>query len=469
MRTPILRSAVTRVAAACALAFGASACFGAGFQLNETSASGLGNAFAGGAAVAEDASTLWSNVAGISRIKTAQVVGTIHLITPSLRFRNDGSLPAAGQALGGDGGDAGGLNVVPNLYVVKPIDSIWSAGIGFNAPWGLVTEYDPGWTGRFQAIKSSIKTYNLNPGVSWKPSSNLALGLGLNLQRMTAEFTNQVNYSGALLSAAALKGVAPGSATFNAIAAATAGLESGARIKGSDNAAGWNAGLLWELDDKTRLGMQYRSSVKYRISGDVRFSNPTPVLAGPLAPTVAALAGGVNAGALFNSGVTADVKIPAIVNLSWFTAVNDRWDFMTDAQWTRWSTIQTLTFVRANGAVLQSTPENFRNSWKLAFGANYHYNDQWMWRGGLAFDQSPVRTAFRTPRLPDGDRTWLTAGAQYTVNPKLKIDFGAAYLFVKNATINNAGNPSSVSAYSLLNGHYDSNTVIVSAQLKYDF
>ena len=439
----------------------------AGFQLNETSGSGLGNAFAGGAAVAEDASTLWSNVAGMSRLRNSQVVGVLHLVQPSLKFRNDGSQNATGQALGGNGGDAGGLNFVPNLYAVKPIDSKWSAGIGMTAPWGLVTEYDDGWAGRFQALKSGIKTINLNPGVSYKATDSLALGFGLNLQHMSAEFTNQVNYSGALLSAAALGGAGP--ATLAAIAAATPNLETHARIKGSDNASGWNAGLLWDIDNQTRIGAQYRSPVKYHLRGNARFGNPA--LSPLLGPQINGLGAAVNTLSLFDTAITADVKIPAVVNLSYFGTVNDRWDLMADAQWTEWSSIQTLKFVRANGTVLQSTPENFKNSWKLAFGANYRYADNLVFKGGVAFDQSPVQTAFRTARLPDADRTWLTAGVQYKSSPKLTLDFGAAYVFVKKASIDSdpTRNPLVIGASGLLNGHYKSHTAILTAQLNYAF
>ena len=177
--------------------------YASGFQLNENSVSGLGNAFAGGAAQARDATTLWSNPAGMSRLGDAQLSGALHLIAPSLRFRNDASVAAAGQGLGGNGGDAGGLAPVPNFYLVKPIDSRIAIGLGVNAPWGLVTEYDDGWAGRFQAIKSSIKTVNINPSLSYKASDAIALGFGLDVQHMSAEFTNRVNYAGALLSAAA--------------------------------------------------------------------------------------------------------------------------------------------------------------------------------------------------------------------------------------------------------------------------
>lgn len=463
------RARIPGAVAGLAMTFAAASASAGGFQINETSAAGLGVAFAGGAAAADDASTLWSNVAGLSRIRSPQVAGVIHLVTPSIRFGNATSRPAAGQALGGDGGNAGGLNAVPNLYFAMPLNADWSAGLGLSSPFGLVTEYDDGWAGRFQAIKSSIKTLNVNPGVSWKATPRLALGFGLDAQRVLAEFTNQVNYSGALLSAAALNGIAPGSPTFNAIAQATAGLESRATIKGDDNAFGWNAGLLWDIDGRSRAGIHYRSSIRYRITGGARFANPVPAVSGPLAATVAALAAGVNRTALFDSDISADVKLPAIANLSYFRALDSRWDLMVDAQWTQWSTIRTLTFVRGNGSVLQSTPENFRDTWKLALGARYRYSDDWTLRGGLAYDESPVPTADRTPRLPDADRTWLTAGVQYAASPRLKFDFGAAYLWVRSATIAKNGDPPSTAANGLLSGRYDNNTAIVSAQATYSF
>ncbi len=457
--------------AALTLACGPMVAHASGFQIGETSVSGLGNAYAGGAAEAQDATTLWSNPAGMSRIGESQVTGALHLIMPSLKFRNDASTSAIGQGLGGNGGDAGSLAPVPNFYIVKPINSQISIGLGVAAPWGLVTEYDAGWAGRFQAIKSSIKTINVNPSLSWKASDSLALGLGLNVQHMSAEFTNQVNYAGALLSAAALNGIAPGSAGFNAIAAATAGLESGARLKGSDNAYGWNAGLLWSLGDSTRVGLHYRSSMTYRLEGTAAFTNPAVPIGAPA--VTALLANGINTTRLFDSRITSDVKIPAIVNLSYFTRLDDRWDLMADAQWTQWSTIKNLTFIRTNGAVLQNTPENFKNTWKLAVGANYHYNPQWTLRGGVAFDKSPVQQADRTARLPDADRTVLTLGAQYTVNPKLTIDMGAGYVFVKTARINaNGGNPGDAAAAlanGLINGHYNSRAGVLSAQVNYRF
>jgi long-chain fatty acid transport protein len=453
-----------------------SATLAAGFALQENSGSGLGNAFAGGAAAAEDASTLWSNAAGMARLGNRQAAGALNLIQPSMKFRNANSVAAAQQPLGNEGGDAGGLNVVPNLYLTMPIDKRWSVGLGVNAPFGLVTEYNNGWIGRFQGLKSEIKTINVNPAVSWKPSDSVAIGLGANYQHIDATFTSRVNYSAALLSAAAQNGIAPGSSTFNAIAQSTAGLESSAEVTGTDYAWGWNLGILVDLTPEHRIGAQYRSPIEYTVTGNVAFGNPAmPALAPPLAGLVGQLSAGINSQLLYNSVIRSQIKLPEIINVSYFGKLNAQWDLMADLQYTGWGSIRQLTFTRSNGSPLQTTNENFDDAWRFAVGANYRHNEQWMFRGGLAYDQSPVQDAYRTVRLPDADRTWLTLGAQYRFSPALWLDVGAAYIWVRSARIDDIGStnlgipPTDNAQNGRVNGSYDSSTVILSAQLTYAF
>ncbi len=469
-----LRRARGPIAIAVAL-LGPAGAFAAGFALQENSGSGLGNAFAGGAAAAEDASTLWSNPAGMARLGGSQVAGALHLIRPSMKFRNANSVAAAQQPLGNDGGDAGSLNFVPNFYATMPIDRQWSVGLGVNGPFGLVTEYAEGWIGRFQGLKSDIKTINVNPAVSWKPTENLAIGLGVNYQHIDATFTSRVNYSAALLSAAAQNGIAPGSPTFNAIARSTPGLESSANVTGSDYGWGWNLGLLVELSPEHRIGAHYRSSIRYTVVGNVAFGNPAmPPLTPPLDSVVGQLSAGINSQLLYNSAISSQIKLPEIVNLSYFGKLNAQWDLMADLQYTGWGSIQQLTFTRSNGSPLQTTEERFDDAWRFAVGANYRYDGRWMFRGGLAYDQSPVQDAYRTVRLPDADRTWLALGAQYRYSQNLWFDVGAAYIWVRSASINdmgstNLGIPPSVAQNALVNGSYNSNTMILSAQLTYAF
>jgi long-chain fatty acid transport protein len=469
MTTPFRPTTIAAAVAGVTFALAAGPALSAAFALQENSGSGLGNAFAGGAAAAEDATTMWANVAGMSRIGTNQVATAIHLIQPSAKFRNNGSLPALNQPLGNEGGDAGSLAVVPNVYAVFPINRQWTFGIGVNAPFGLVTEYDDGWIGRYQALKSDVKTLNVNPAISFKISDSIAIGAGANYQQIKATFTNNVNYSAALAQAAgaaAAGGLIP-PALVPTIVGATPGLDAFANVTGDDYQWGWNAGILIDFDKNTRFGAQYRSGFKYNISGSVSFTTPAlPALPPALAPVVGSLATAVN-GVLANGGVTADIELPSITNASFFSRLNDRWDLMGDIQFTQWSTIPVLKFVRTTGAVLSSTPENFRDAWRYSVGANYHHSDQWLFRFGYAYDQTPVNTTDMTPRLPDGNRNWATVGAQYKWMRDLAIDVGFAYIWISDPEINqNAG---STAANGLLKGSYSQNVAILSAQLTYSW
>ena len=430
MTTYLRRHRIATAVAASLLLLGAAPAFAAGFQLNEVSGSGLGNAFAGAAASAEDASTLWSNVAGLSRLGSRQVVGVLHLITPVIRFHDSGSIAAARQpAPAGEGGDAGGLNVVPNLYIAWPLNHDLVLGLGVNSPWGLVTDYDAGWIGRFQADKSDIMTLNVNPALSYKLSPNLALGVGLNWQRMLAEFSNQLNYS-------ARSGLLP------------VGVEAPALIKGSDNALGWNLGVLWDLSPEHRLGVHYRSAVQYHLKGVANFG---------------AVPGAVPAASY---PIRSDVKLPPVANLSYFGTLGRQWDLMADLQWTGWSTIQALRFEFPSPLPAAETPEHFKDGWKLAVGANWRLGGPWTLKGGLAYDQTPVRDAYRTPRLPDSDRTWLSVGVQYQPTRELRLDLGGAYLRSQRSTIHDDGR---ASGGALLDGYYRSHTTILSGQATYAF
>jgi long-chain fatty acid transport protein len=403
----------------------------------------------------------------MSRLPGMQAVVAGSLICLESKFSDNGSQPASAlQALGGNGGDAGSCAVVPALYFAVPINNQWSAGIGVNAPFGLKTEYDSDWIGRFQAIKSKIETINVNPAVSFKASDMVTIGGGANYQHIKAELTSRANYAGAIAQAAAIGQVPPAAA--GPIVAAYAGAQSDVKITGNDGAWGWNVGVLVNVDPQTRFGASYRSTIKYNVSGSAEFFNPpVPALPASLAPTAGALSSALNSTRLANGDVNVALKVPDTANVSIFRQIDSKWDVMGDVQYTGWSSVQNLTVVRSTGVVLLNTPENFRDTWRASVGANYHYNDQWMFRGGLAFDQSPVRDAQRTPRLPDNDRTWISIGAQYKFSPQLLLDAGYTYIFVKDPGINqNAGD---TPTFGLISGTYKSNVNIVAAQLTYTF
>lgn len=471
----------TRIAAAIgglALTLGAGHAIGAGFALQETSGSGLGNAFAGGAAAAEDASTVWANPAGMSQIKTNQIVGALSFVRPGMKLSNGNSQAALNQPLGDDGGDAGSMNYIPALYAVLPINKQWSFGLGINAPFGLVTEYDDAFIGRYQGVKSDVKTININPALSWQIADNFTIGIGASYQQLKGTFTSHANYSAGLYKAAATAealGKLP-AGTAAQVFKVTPGLDSVANVTGEDYSWGWNAGILWNIDQKSRIGVAWRSDINFNLSGNAQFTNPTmpSTVPDPLKPVVGSLMQVVNTAGFYNSGITSNIKVPGIANVSYFNAIDPKWDVMFDAQWTHWSVLPALIFTRTDGATLVNTPLQFKDAWRFSAGANYKYSDQWKFRGGIAYDQSPVQDADRTVRLPDNNRTWLSLGAQYSLDKAWKFDVGGTYIWVANGSINNGGNDPATNqpnpaAYGLVNGSYSNYVWILAGQVTYSF
>jgi long-chain fatty acid transport protein len=394
---------------------------------------GGGNAYAGGAAGAEDASIIFSNPAGMSRLNGTQVTVGGSMIQPSSKFSDNGSTGAALQTGGGNGGDAGGTVFVANTYMVMELDPAVRFGVGVFAPFGLQTEYDSTWIGRFQAIKSRIQTINLNPSLSYRMNDSVSLGIGLSYQHISGELTNAVNYSAA---AGGLLG---------------ANLEGISSITGSDSSWGYNFGALFNVSPDTRIGISYRSKINYTLNGTITFSNvPAALAASP---------------ALANGAVNLPISMPDSFSLSGFHQLG-KWDLMADATRTGWSVLQQMAITRSDGTNVQTVQENWKDTWRIAFGASYHHNEQWLTRVGVAHDQTPMSDAYRTARIPDSDRTWLTFGGQYKTSASNKIDFSYAHIFMKNASI--ASDQTATGSGNLV-GTYSNNVNILNVQYIHDF
>jgi long-chain fatty acid transport protein len=468
MVRPEIRKTALSLAVAGALAVGVSEAQAAAFALMEQNASGLGNAFAGQAAVAENASTIYFNPAGMSFLpKGPQFSLGGDYIKPNTKF-SDGGSTAAGfpgvastqRPLGGTGGDAGSPAFVPNAYFAMDIGQSLKAGIGLSVPFGLATEYDSDWIGRFQAIKSELQAVNINPSVSWKLNDRTALGFGLNYQKIDAELTNAVNTPGAAFGGVLLAGGSQAQASGIAGAiAATGQTEGNVKVKGDDTAWGWNIGAMFQLAPETRLGLSYRSQVKYKVEGTVSFSNV------PLA-TINALNAAL--GSRFADGnVSLDLKLPDSFSAAVSNKLNSKWTLLADLTWTGWSSIKELRIVRDNGTELSNTPENFKDTWRAAIGAVYRYSDAWSIKTGLAYDQSPVNNTDRTARLPDNDRYWLSFGGQYRLSNAATLDFGYSHLFVKDTSINQNGGNANVNGQ--LVGTYKASVDIIGIQYSQSF
>ncbi len=442
-----------------------SSAFASGFALLEQSASRLGTAFSGTAAAADDASTIFYNPAGMAKLTGNELLVAASGVLIGSEFKNSNSQAALGQPLGNDGGDAGDWNAVPAAYFAMPLNDQLAIGLGVNAPFGLKLEYDDGWMGRYQALNSEIKTYNFNPALSWRLNKQLSLGVGVNYQRVQAELTNALNYTAVVaqgLQSLVAAGQLPAAAVPGLINA-NAGLEGNTAVRGDDSAWGFNAGLLYEFSDDTRVGLAYRSTVDYTLEGSVRFSPATatdPIGAGIIASASAP-------GATLATGpASVDLKLPDIATASLYHRMGAV-ELMADISWTGWSSIQELRIVRDSGQVLSVTPERWEDTWRYAVGATYQLNDQWKLRGGVAYDETNVPDSTRTARLPDSDRTWVAVGAQWNPGNSWVVDVGYAHLFAKDASMSQ--DDGNAAARGFLLGEQESTVDIVSAQVAYKF
>jgi long-chain fatty acid transport protein len=443
-----------------------SSVFASGFALLEQSASRLGTAFSGTTAAADDASTIFYNPAGLSRLTDTQLLVVASGVNIRSEFNNENSLAALGQPLGGEGGDAGGWNAVPAAYFALPINDQFAFGFGVNAPFGLQLEYENGWMGRFQSLNNEIKTYNFNPSLSWRVNKQLSFGIGADYQRIQAELTNSVNYTAVVaqgLQTLVAAGQVPAVAVPGLIAA-NGGLEGHTAVRGDDSAWGWNAGVLFEASDDLRFGLAYRSKVDYTLEGGVRFTTPTATNAIGAGIIAAASAPGA---ALATGPAVVDLTLPDIATASYYQRLG-KVELMADIAWTGWSSIQELRIVRADsGQVLSVTPEHWEDTWRYAIGATYQLNDQWKLRGGVAFDETNVPDSTRTARLPDSERTWVAIGAQWNPGGAWVVDVGYAHLFADDVPLNQ--NDGNALARGFLIGQQESSVDIVSAQLAYKF
>lgn len=379
---------IARLMPALALGVAAGQAGAAGFQLLEQNASGIGNAYSGSAAVAENASTIFFNPAGMTQLKEREISAGITAVRPTFKFDDRGSLPGALTGTG-NGGDAGSWAFLPNAYLSWGVTKDVYVGLGLGAPFGLVTEYHNPWVGGAHALKFDIKTYNINPSIAWRVNDKVSLGAGASYQKMEVEYVRLFSVSSPALAGTSVK------------------------LGAEDWAWGWNVGALFTLSPTTKVGVSYRSKVRHDLQGDLKSS-------------------GTAAASIGNSPASARVDLPDTFILSVAQTLSDRWEMLGDISWTGWSSIQNVDIMRyssGTGSLAQRLDTQFRDTWRFALGTNYKLNETVKLKFGIAYDQTPVRSdETRLVSLPDSNRTWLSTGAQIKVNKDSTVDLGAAYI-----------------------------------------
>jgi long-chain fatty acid transport protein len=436
-----------------------------GFQITEVCAKCQGVRNAGMAASSVDgAGALYFNPASMSRLQGGEVDANLHYIDPRFQFKNKDSTNAFGDspppfsrfaapATTGQYDDGGQSAVVPSFFISQRINEQWSTGLGVNIPYGLATDYSKNWVGRYNALESHVKTVNINPAVSYRFNEQFSIGAGFNAMQGDARLTNALDFGAvAFLGSHFNPAFTPSSRQFDGLS----------KLTGDGWGYGWNAGMLFEPRPGTRFGAAYRSKIDMELDGDVRIRGN---------PNFAQAPGALRALAASQKlGANVKLNLPATLTLGAYHELTDRWALMAGTTWTDWSEFREIRVNYENGARPDSVqPENWVDAWRTAIGSSYKLDDVWTLRGGFEFDGSPVKSKYRTPRIPDEDRYWFVFGFGYEPTKTFGIDFAYTYLFTPSYDINDTEVGTSRLANgapvgNTVNGKYEADSSIFSIQ-----
>ncbi|MCV4287346.1 outer membrane protein transport protein [Pseudomonas capsici] len=385
-----------------------------GFARTEQSVSGMGIGQAGRASAAEDASTVYGNPAGMARLEGQQITAGAVFIDASTDISHVG-----GRSSGSNDGDMVPFSSVPFGFYTWKLDEHWAFGFGAYAPFGLSTDYENGFQGRMFASKSDIKVVTLQPTVSYAFNDRLSIGFGPTLNRIAGSLESDITLSPALA-------------------------DTSVKVKGEDTALGFNAGVLFNATDTTRVGLTYHSRVDYKLDCH------TQVATGAGTPSLLLASNRYDC--------TLKVTTPESYDFSVTQELSDAWKLYASATWTGWSSLQDLSLRNqpisaAQGGSLASALTgsiqeglNWHDTWAYAIGTDYRLNPQWVLRTGLMFDQSPTSNTNRSPRTPTGDRRIFSMGVGYDVTPQLTIDLAYSYLREESVDVSRANALGSYSA-----------------------
>ncbi|HIH4880945.1 TPA: long-chain fatty acid transporter FadL [Citrobacter braakii] len=395
----------TKSALAVAVAIISTQAWSAGFQLNEFSSSGLGRAYSGEGAIADDAGNASRNPALIMMFDRPTFSAGAVYIDPDVNI--SGKSPYTGRSTDAD--NIAPTAWVPNAHFVMPINEQFGWGASVTSNYGLATEFNDSYIVGEYGGKTDLKTVNLNLSGAYRLNDSWSFGVGFNAVYADAKIER---YSGE--QTAALPKVS----------------QKIASLKGDEWGYGWNAGILYELDKNNRYGLTYRSEVKIDFDGDYKSGIRTQANALP------------GAGTAFPWGTTnatvpgyLTLNLPEMWELSGYNRVAPQWAIHYSMAYTSWSQFQELKATGTNGQTLFYKEEGFKDSYRIALGTTYYMDKSWTFRTGIAYDDSPVPASKRSISIPDQDRLWLSAGTTYAFNDDASIDVGVSYMHGQKVTV----------------------------------
>jgi len=410
---------INKVALAVTALLAASQVHAAGFQVSEHSASGLGRAFAGEAAIGDDAASLARNPALMATFDKAQLSVVGSYVDPDISIKGSSAMF--------DADDIAPAQAVPAMYYIQPINDQVAVGLAIYSNYGTGTEYENDYLAGAAAGKTSIATVNFNPNVSYRINEQLSLGAGVSFVYATAELERN---AGALAGSIPVPNPTPSTNI--------------ASMEGDGYGFGWNIGALYEVNENNRFGISYKSKVKTELEGEFT---------------------GLTSGLKEVDG-TLDLNLPSILEVSGYHKLTNKFAVSYSWQYSTWSDFGDIVAESPNcmGGVCLEKKEDYSNSSRYAVGGEYYLSEAITLRAGYAFDEQAGEA---TLSIPDTDRQWYTAGLTYKATPALSFDFAAALVAGKEITFeeelqegNSATNQSFTSS---------GDAWIYSAQMNYSF
>jgi long-chain fatty acid transport protein len=446
----------------------------ASFAIDPQSVSSMGSAYAGGAAQAEDASTIFFNPAGIALLDRGELQVGGQFILASTTFQNQGShlvspgTPFNNEPLtGGNGGDGAVDHLIPSAYLSQPLfrSSTYgnlSVGLGLSTPFGLETDYQPGWVGRYAGLRTKLTTIDFQPTIAYRFLDRISIGSSLDVQYASGRLSEAIDFGeigaqtlapffAALPAQLAASGV-PRAAIPDTVAATERaysaagfvpqGRDGIAEVHADDWSVGFTVGFIFEyikgnelsfLDDG-RFGFSYRSGIDHTLHGAAQFRN-VPGLTVSGAPVQFPFPSALQ-NVFLNQSASAGLDLPAIYHFSVYQRFLPKFAVMGDIEWSRWNRLQQIRTSFSN----PSTPANildldYSDTVRYSVGFEWYMLKQLTLRAGFAYDETPIQSAeTRTPRIPDNNRYFLAAGLRWQPWPFVALDVGYAHIFVQEAT-----------------------------------
>jgi long-chain fatty acid transport protein len=394
------------------------------FQLPTTDAAGWGRAGAGGSLFPDDVTAAYNNPAAMAFFDAPMVQVTGTGIRPSAQFDGQFKDQQGNPTTGNNTNGFGRFIPFPDIAWALPVSDRLTIGGSVTVPYGLVSEYNPTWEGRYFGTKTSLQSIAISMSAGFKVNDEFAIGAGIEGQRTKAQLNTVLDPYG---SAAALLG-AP------ILGAPQSGdVQLNVNVK-KRFAFGYFGGFEWKPTQQDSVDMSYHSRVQQTLSGNYKLYGPAASLGLlTLAPVVFPNAGLPN---LNPNGASASTVLdtPAFASVDWLHKFNDQFSLAATASWTDWSNFQSLALT-SEGQILVALPQKYKDTFSYSIGGDYKLNDVWTLRAGVGYDETPTNIISRDPRIPDGSRRIVGLGVGYKATQRISIDLGYQHQFVSDVPV----------------------------------